>query len=210
MGHLLAASSGGSVVGSFIYFVVVYLLGTLPIWGTLKKAGPYGEPPWAAFVPIYNVVIILQMVGRPKKYAWFLLLYIIPILGWIALFILAIIILNDVSKSFGHGPGFTVGLVLLSIIFWFILWLGKSTYRGPAALAGAGPTGGYAPQPGYPPGGYTAPAGYPPAGQAPPPSMPGYPPAGQAPPPPMPPSGPPPAPPQAPPPPAPGQMPPPQ
>jgi hypothetical protein len=136
------------------------------------------------------------VAGRPKNWGWFLLLLIVPYVGSLAFLVVYIIVANDVSKSFGHGAGFTVGLVLLSVIFWYILWLGSSTYRGPAGPAGTTGTfgspysGGYPPaQPGYPPQG-----GYPPPGQAPapPPPPPAYP-ADQPP---------------AAPPPAPGQMPP--
>ncbi len=188
MGYLLA-SSGGGAGGILLLYVAGYALSTLPIWGVLKKAGPNGAPPWAGFVPVYNVMIILKMVGRPQKYAWFLLLYLIPVLGWIALVVLSIIVLNDVSKTFGHGAGFTVGLVLLSVIFWYILWLGSSQYRGPAVQA-KGFGGSYGPEPGYPhlPDHAPPQPAYPPVGQALPPPPPAYPPPsfppGQAPPPP--------------------------
>jgi hypothetical protein len=224
MGHLLATtyyttntnSAAGAVI--FIVFAIaVYIISSLGAFGTYKKAGSNGEPAWAAFVPFYQFIVLLRIVGRPKNWGWFLLLAVfgwVPILGIIAsiaFLVIYIIVLNDLSKSFGHTGAFTVGLVLLSVIFWWILWLGKSVYRGPAGPAGlnlAGGGGGYAPPgSGYPPAGYPQPGyppvqpGYPPAGQAPPPPMPGYPPAGQAPPPPTPgypPAG------QAPPPPTPG------
>jgi hypothetical protein len=138
-------------------------------------------------VPIYNYITMLKVAGRPLWWAWFLLLPIIPLIGSLALLVISIIVLHDVSKSFGHGGAFTVGLVLLSFIFWYILWLGPSQYRGPAAAAsfdggygGTPSVGGYPPpQPGYP----AAPPAYPPA--APPPNFP--PPPGSAPPPPAPP-----------------------
>ncbi len=174
---------GGFLLYSLLFYIVFYL----PVWGTYKKAAPQGQPAWAAFIPIYQWIVLLRVAGRPKSWGWFLLLYLIPYVGWLALFIVAIIVIHDVSKSFGHGAGFTVGLVFLPIpivpvIFWFILWLGKSTYRGPqgpAALAGSfGAEPGYPTQAGYPP----APAGYPQqGGYAPPPPPPGagYPPAPQ-------------------------------
>ena len=204
MGHLLAATAnGGASFGLFlIIWIIAYVVFALGVYGTFKKAG---QPGWAAFVPIYNFIIILKMVGRPVWWAWSLLLPIVPFLGSIAFLVIYIIVLHDVSKSFGHGGGFTVGLVLLNVIFWYVLWLGKSQYRGPAALAGAGGyPGQYPPAGGYGSGGYPGqppPAGgypqqqpgypqqnpyYPPPGQAPPPPLPGYPPQqpGQAPPPP--------------------------
>jgi hypothetical protein len=36
-----------------------------------------------------------------------------------------------ISKSYGHDEGFTVGLILLGIIFWPILGFGGSKYLGP-------------------------------------------------------------------------------
>jgi len=185
MGHAIIGATtinGGAVFFSLVWGLLAYVVTALPMWGTYQKASPQGEPAWAAFVPIYNFIVLLRIAGRPKNWAWFLLLILIPYLGWIALYVIWIIVLNDVSKSFGHGGGFTVGLVLLGIVFWFILWLGASTYRGPqgpAGLAGGPypypgypPTGGYG-QPGYPQQGYPQQGGYP---QPPPPPGAGYPP----------------------------------
>jgi len=239
--HLLGATyvvstnrHHGALVG-LVFVAVFYVLFTLGYWGTYKKAGPNGEPAWSAFVPVYSWIVLLRIVGRPKSWAWFLLLlipsFIIPAVGIIftlAFWVVYIIVANDLSKSFGHGPGFTVGLAffifpLVIIVFWYILWLGQSRYLGHAGpeglrIGGGGypPSGGgYPPaQPGYPP----AQSGYPPPGGGYPPAQSGYPPAGssyppspgQAPPPPPPGQAPPPPPPgQAPPPPPPGQAPPP-
>jgi hypothetical protein len=82
------------------------------------------EPGIAAFIPIWNLLVLLKIVGRPW---WWLILYIIPIVG----LIVAIVVLYDLAKSFGHGVGFTIGLEVLSWIFLLILWLGGSRYLGP-------------------------------------------------------------------------------
>jgi Family of unknown function (DUF5684) len=230
MGHLLATtyatsgSRGGGFLTLLLLGIVFYVLVSLGLYGTFIKAG---QPGWAGFVPFYNYIVLLKVAGRPKNWGWFLLLLIVPYVGSLAFFILYIFVANDVSKSFGHGTAFTVGLVIpyVSAVFYYILWLGPSTYRGPAGPAGQaaggyfGGSGAYGAEPGYPP----VQPGYPPAQPGYPPSQPGYPPPGayppgQAPPPPPPgqappppPPGPPPPPPgQAPPPPPPGQMPPPQ
>ena len=196
MGNLLAATynstgSGGGFLVFLILALVFYVLVCLGLYGTFIKAG---QPGWAGFVPFYNFIILLKVAGRPSTWGWFLLMLIVPYVGSLAFFIVYIIVANDVSKSFGHGTAFTVGLVIpyVSAVFYYILWLGPSQYRGPAALAGGmggGYGGGYPPQPGYPPSqpGYPPQGGYPPPTQAPPPPpMPGYPPPppGSAPPPP--------------------------
>ena len=41
--------------------------------------------------------------------------------------------MHDISKSFGHDIGFTLGLILLGGIFIPILSWGDSQYQGPAA-----------------------------------------------------------------------------
>jgi hypothetical protein len=188
MGHQLAATSGGGAGLLIVLYIAIYIVFTLGVYGSYKKALPNGEPPWAAFIPIWNFIVLLKVAGRPRWWAWFLLLPIIPFVGSLALLVISIVILNDVSKSFGHGAGFTVGLVLLSVIFWYILWLGKSTYRGPAGPAGVAATTFGAPPQAYGTGYPAQPqGGYPPPGQAPPPPPPLFPPApGQAPPPPPP------------------------
>jgi Family of unknown function (DUF5684) len=115
-----ASSSGNSPV-IIIVAIVGYLLAALPLMGVFLKAD---EPGIAAFIPIWNALVLLKIVGRPW---WWLILYIIPIVG----IIVAIVVFYDLAKSFGHGVGFTIGLVLLSWIFLLILWLGRSRYLGP-------------------------------------------------------------------------------
>ena len=46
--------------------------------------------------------------------------------------IFAIWMTNLLSKSFGQNEGFTVGLILLPIIFYPILAFGSAKYGGPA------------------------------------------------------------------------------
>lgn len=69
--------------------------------------------------------MLLRIAGRPW---WWLLLMLIPIVNIVVL----IIVYNDPSKSFGHGVGFTIGLIFLSPIFLCILGFGSSRYLGPA------------------------------------------------------------------------------
>ncbi len=91
-------------------------------WTIFKKAG---KPGWACIIPFYNIIVLLQIVGKPW---WWLLLMLIPIVN----IVFAIWMLNLLSKSFGQGVGFTIGLLLLSVIFLPILAFGSYTYAGPA------------------------------------------------------------------------------
>jgi hypothetical protein len=106
---------------------VFYAIAVIPYWVIFTKAG---RPGWPALIPIYSFYIVLKIVGRP---GWWLLLLLIPFVNIVIL----IIVINDLSKSFGHGVGFTLGLLFVSLIFMYILAFGSSTYRGPAGAGGA-------------------------------------------------------------------------
>jgi len=91
------------------------------MWKIYEKAG---QPGWAAIIPIYNSYILLKIVGKP---GWWLLLFLIPFVN----IIFAIWTYNMLSKSFGKDEGFTVGLLLLGIVFFPILGFGAAKYLGP-------------------------------------------------------------------------------
>jgi hypothetical protein len=120
----------GIVMFFYLVIIVVVLAGW---WKVFVKAG---QPGWAAIVPIYNIVVLLKIVGRP---VWWLVLLLIPLVN-LVIFILVSI---DMAKSFGKGPGFGIGLWLLSFIFYPILGFGDARYVGPAAGAGAAPARAY-------------------------------------------------------------------
>ena len=116
--------------GIYVLYLVSYLIGGLAYYGIFKKAGEDG---WKGFVPIWNIVILLQITGKP---IWWIVMFFIPF----ANIVFGIMMLNALSVSFGHGAGFTVGLIFLSIIFLFILGFSSNTYRGPNGI-GAAPVG---------------------------------------------------------------------
>jgi len=108
--------------------LIGYLLGALAFMGIFRKAGEAG---WQGFVPIWSTLVMLKISG---KQWWWILLLLVPIVNIVAL----ILIYHALSQSFGHDVGFTVGLFFLSLIFFYILWLGPSTYRGPGGRNVAG------------------------------------------------------------------------
>jgi hypothetical protein len=174
-----------------VFELAFYVIVALALGGVFQKAG---QPFWAGFVPIYNFYIMLKIVGRPTWWTWLILLGIIPFIGTLAVFVIYIIVALDLAKSYGKGTGFAIGLIIpvVSIVFFYILWLGPATYSGPAALGAGGtfgqggqqygqqpygqqpygqqPYGEYQPPPSYPPpGDYQPPPAYPPPSDYPPP-----------------------------------------
>jgi hypothetical protein len=105
----------------FIIFVAVVLIAA--IWRVFQKAG---KPGWAAIIPFYNILILLEIIGKP--WWWLLIILFIPF----ANIIFGIWSVNLLSKSFGQGVGFTLGLIFLGFIFYPILGFGNFEYQGPA------------------------------------------------------------------------------
>jgi hypothetical protein len=123
-----SSSSGGSGVLIFLY-VVLYILWIAGFWMTFVKAGEAG---WKSIIPFYNLIILLKIIGRPW---WWILLLLIPIVN----LVIWILITNGLSKSFGKGVGFTIGLIFLSFIFVLILGFGSARYVGPSGVPTAPP-----------------------------------------------------------------------
>jgi hypothetical protein len=112
--------------GALIYLIIVFAVGVLVLagmWLTFRKAD---KPGWAAIIPIYNIYMLLKVVGRP---GWWLILFFIPLVD----IIVGILVFVDLAKSFGKSTGFAVGIIFLSFIFIPILGFGDAKYVGPAA-----------------------------------------------------------------------------
>ena len=119
---MMGAILGGSL--GLVYFALIVLM-IIAWWKIFTKAG---KPGWAAIVPIYNIIVLCEIVGRP---AWWVILFLIPCVNIVA----HIMISLDLAKSFGKDVGFGVGLIILPYIFGLILGFGSATYVGPAAAA---------------------------------------------------------------------------
>lgn len=121
--------AGGVVfaIGIVLVFIVFslavgifycYCLGRI-----FRKAG---RPLWTGFVPIYNIYIWIEIVGRP---AWWIILMLIPLVGTVIQVFLAI----DLARSFGKDAVFGVMLLwLFSFIGLPMLAFSNDEYRGPS------------------------------------------------------------------------------
>jgi len=106
-----------------IIYLAIIVLGIAALWKVFVKAG---KPGWAAIVPIYNLIVLIEITGKPL---WWFILFLIPFVNYVFI----IWTINLVSKSFGKDVGFTLGLIFLAPIFWPILGFGSAKYKGPAA-----------------------------------------------------------------------------
>jgi hypothetical protein len=117
-----ATTDDGNGMGVIIG-IVLGIISIIALWKVFQKAK---QPGWAAIIPIYNVYVLLKVVGRP---GWWVLLYLIPFVNIIVHLVVAL----DAAKSFGKSPTFGVfGLWLFSFIGYMIVGFGDARYKGPA------------------------------------------------------------------------------
>ena len=111
---------GALGVGYIIFMLLIAVFYIICYWKVFEKAG---QPGWAAIVPIYNIVVLLQIVGKP---VWWIILMLIPCVN----IVIALLIYLDMARVFGKSTGFGIGLFLLGIVFLPILAFGDAEYQG--------------------------------------------------------------------------------
>jgi len=119
-------SSSFSPVLMLVYLAlaVVYLVAG---WKVYTKAN---KPGWAIIIPIYNIYVLLKIVGRP---GWWLLLFLVPFVN----FVVGIVVAIDLAKSFGKSAAFgVIGLFFFGFIGYLMLGFGDATYKGPSVSGG--------------------------------------------------------------------------
>ena len=81
---LAQADAGSGSADDAIVGLLVAILVIAGLWRVFTKAG---KPGWAALIPIYNLIVLLQITGKP---AWWLLLFLIPGVNVIMLILIVI------------------------------------------------------------------------------------------------------------------------
>ncbi|TDG37186.1 hypothetical protein EZJ43_03445 [Pedobacter changchengzhani] len=122
------SSAGAGFMSAFIgaYFIFILFIWALSVAGMWKTFEKAGKPGWAAIIPIYNIIIMLEIVGKPMIWILWLLIPCVNI-------VFSVWLINLMSKSFGKSEGYTIGLIFLGFIFWPMLGFGDAKYVGPSA-----------------------------------------------------------------------------
>jgi len=111
---------GGGIAG--LIFLVLYLgiivLMIASMWKLFVKAG---EPGWAAIVPIYNIIVMLKITGKP---IWMILFFFLPFLNLVG----AIILCLGIAERFGKSALYGIGLLFLGFIFFPMLAFSDAQY----------------------------------------------------------------------------------
>lgn len=108
-----------------VYFALL-AFSLVCLWRLFEKAGIEG---WWAIIPFANSYQAFKLFCGN---GWLFLLMLIPYVN----IAVSIYYAYMLCKSFGHGVGFTIGLIFLSPIFKGILAFNKDEYIGPSGVKG--------------------------------------------------------------------------
>lgn len=115
--------AAGIGAGTVIFSLAISVIVIIGLWKVFEKAG---KPGWASLIPIYNTIILLEIIGKPMIWILWLLIPCVNI-------IFGIWALNLLNKSFGKSEGYTVGTIIFPYIFIPLLGFGDAKYLGPSA-----------------------------------------------------------------------------
>lgn len=140
-----------TLLGSYIFLVIAwYIILVIANWKIFTKAGEAG---WKSIIPIYNSYVVYKISWKTMWF-WIGLLLgvvtgicdiftsagdtttisvifgVISAITGIASIVITVASQYKLSKSFGHGVGYTIGLIFLNPIFTLIIAFGSSQYQG--------------------------------------------------------------------------------
>jgi signal peptidase I len=91
-----------------IFILIVQVIHFLGTWKLYVKAG---RKAWEAAIPIYNVIVLMQIINRPK---WWVILLFIPIIN----LLMFPVIWVETIRSFGRNSLMESWLVVLTLGFY--------------------------------------------------------------------------------------------
>ena len=127
-----------ALIVMFVFILAIAILVIVAMWKIFQKAG---EPGWKAIIPFYNSYTMYKIVWG-TKFFWInfgigvltgIINFLPPLaflryMSSIAGFVIEVMLLNKLAKSFGHGTGFTIGLIFLPYVFLLILGFGSDEF----------------------------------------------------------------------------------
>ncbi|MCK4923988.1 MAG: hypothetical protein KAS61_03390 [Spirochaetes bacterium] len=92
---------------SWITGIIGYVCLAIGLYYSAKKANT--KNPWVAFIPIVQIVVLLQLID---KSGWSIFLLLIPVINWI----LMIIWMVRYFRAFEAGSGFVAAAIITMIL----------------------------------------------------------------------------------------------
>lgn len=107
----MALFAGGMFIFIMLFVLVIYVAMAISLMKIANRTNT--ENAWFAWIPILNLILMLQIAKRPM---WWLVFFLVPILN-IAGIVMQFIIWIDIAKRLGKSAVFGVLAALIPIIF---------------------------------------------------------------------------------------------
>lgn len=103
-----------------LFMLLVQVIHGLGTWKLYVKAG---KQAWQAFIPVYNAIVLMQIINRPK---WYTFLLFIPIIN----LIMFPVVWVETIRSFGYNSTKDTFLVIVTLGFYiyYINYTQNPTY----------------------------------------------------------------------------------
>ena len=109
-----------------LFFLLIQILHFLGTWKLYVKAG---RKAWEAAIPVYNGLVLLQIIKRPK---WWILLFFIPVVNLLMFPVIWI----ETIRTFGFYKKIDSFLVLvtLGLYIFYVNYAGEANYNPERSL----------------------------------------------------------------------------
>ena len=116
-----------------VFFLIVQVIHGLGTWKLYEKAG---RKKWEAFVPVYNAIVLMKIIGRPTL--WTLLLFV-PIIN----LIMFPVVWVETLRSFGRKSTADtwLGIFTFGLYIYYINYTQDVTYISDRSLVASTKTG---------------------------------------------------------------------
>ncbi len=94
-----------SLTGWAIFFLIIQVVHFLGTWKLYQKAG---RKSWEALIPIYNGIVLMKIINRPK---WYVFLLFVPIVN----LLMFPVVWVETIRSFGKNKTIDTWLVVLTL-----------------------------------------------------------------------------------------------
>ena len=109
-----------SIIQWFIFFILIQIIHFLGTWKLYILAG---RKFWEAILPIYNGIILLKIINRPK---WWIFLLFIPVINLIMFPVIWVETIRSFGKKSNLSAAFLISIISLGF-YIYILNYSKST-----------------------------------------------------------------------------------
>lgn len=117
-------------LSSALVAIVLYVWTALALGAVFRKSG---EQSWKAWVPILNLIVLLQLGGFS---GWLVLLNLIPVVGQLLVWIAVVVACHRIGRAFGFGGGMTVLAAFLLPVWASVVGFGSARWVGSDDLGG--------------------------------------------------------------------------